>query len=267
METKRNNLNFSDIVFEGRNKAYGAYTLKQLYSKYVSLSTAGAIILFLLVISYPFITAFFISESNDSEMNENIRVITLENIVTQIPEDKKDMLIPKSITPKTGSVKFLIPEVKPDELASNDVVPTQDDLIGKNPGTETVEGNSNGTEVVEEVIEIEKPNDNSTERIYTWTEEMPMFPGGDIKLMKFFAENLVYPEIAKRAGVEGKVILSFVVDKNGKIVDISILKRIGAGCDEEAIRVLKMMPDWIPGKQNGIPVLTRINIPVVFKLR
>jgi len=96
---------------------------------------------------------------------------------------------------------------------------------------------------------------------------MPKFPGGDIELLKFFSENIVYPEIAKRAGVEGKVILSFVVDQKGKVSDIKVLKGIGAGCDEEAIRVLKIMPDWKPGKQNGTPVKTKLDMPVVFKLR
>ena len=96
---------------------------------------------------------------------------------------------------------------------------------------------------------------------------MPKFPGGDSELLTFFSENLVYPEIAKRAGVEGKVILSFIVDKNGNIIDVEVAKSIGAGCDEEAMRVLNIMPRWIPGKQNGNPVLTRIKIPVVFKLR
>ena len=267
METTQNTSNFNDIVFEGRNKDYGAYALKKLYNKYMSLSTAGAIIIISLIISYPFLTAFFIPQNNESVKGGIIKVITLEDIVTQIPVDKKDQQIPKSITPKTGSVKFLVPEVKPDDLASNDVIPTQDDLAGKNPGTETVEGNVNGTDVIVEINETPKSEDKPVETIYNWIEEMPRFPGGDVELMKFFSENLVYPEIAKRAGVEGKVILSFVVDKNGKVFDVEVVKSIGAGCDEEAMRVLKIMPSWIPGKQNSNPVLTRINIPVVFKLR
>jgi protein TonB len=267
MKTTKNTSNFNDIVFEGRNKDYGAYAMKKLYNKYVSLSTAGVIIIFSLIVSYPFITAFLVPESNVSIKDENIRVITFENIMTQIPVDKNDQQIPKTVLPKTPSVKFLIPEVKPDELASNEVIPTQEELSGKNPSNETIEGNPNGTDVVVEIIETPKPEDKLVEKVYTWLEEMPKYPGGDIELMKFFSENLVYPEIAKRAGVEGRVILSFIVDKNGNIIDVEVAKSIGAGCDEEAMRVLKIMPHWIPGKQNGNPVLTRINIPVVFKLR
>lgn len=267
METKSNNSNYNDIVFEGRNKEYGAYVLRRLYSKYVVLSTTSAAILFGFLVSYPFLTGFFANEENTDKVTNKGRSITLENILTEIANDKKDIEIPKTVSPKTPLVKFLVPEVKPDELASNDVIPTQEELSGKNPGTENIEGNNNGTDVVEEIIETKAPDDNSTEKIYTWAEEMPMFPGGDVELLKFFSENIVYPEIAKRAGVEGKVILTFVVDKNGNIIDIKVAKSIGAGCDEEAMRVLKTMPHWIPGKQNGNPVLTRINLPVVFKLR
>ena len=267
MRTKKNNSDFNDIVFEGRNKEYGAYLLRKLYSKYVSVSTTGAIILFSFVVSYPLLTAFFIHSNNNSEISGKTRVITLENIFTEIPTDKKDIQIPKNILPKTPIVKFLVPEVKPDELVSNEVIPTQDELVGKNPGNETVEGNINGIDVIDEVIESPEPDNEETEKIYAWIEEMPAFPGGDNELLKFFAQNLIYPEIAKRAEVEGRVILSFVVDKNGNITNIKVLKGIGAGCDEEATRVLKIMPNWIHGKQNGIPVLTRINLPVVFKLR
>ena len=104
------------------------------------------------------------------------------------------------------------------------------------------------------------------EQIYTWAEEMPKFPGGDSEMLNFFAKNISYPEIAKRALVEGRVVLSFIINKSGEVIDVSVAKGIGAGCDEEAMRVLKSMPRWNPGKQNGKPVLTRITIPVVFKL-
>jgi protein TonB len=267
MKTRKKNPELNDIVFEGRNKEYGAYMLRRLYNKYISLSTTGAMILFTLIVSYPLITAFFVQEENNDKSTDNRRVITFENIFTEIPVNNENIQIPKTNSPKTPSIKFLVPDVKPDELVSNEVIPTQEELLGNNPGTETVEGNNNGTDVIVETVETPETNNEVTEKIYTWAEEMPKFPGGDSELMKFFSQNLVYPEIAKRAGIEGKVILSFIVDKNGNIVDVKVAKSIGAGCDEEATRVLKIMSRWIPGKQNGNPVLTRINLPVVFKLR
>jgi len=257
----------NDIIFEGRNKEYGAYVLGRLYNRYVSLSTSGAILLFALLVSYPIIMAFFIPEENTEAAPKIERVIFLENFHTEIPVDKNEIQIPKIITPKTGMVKFLIPQIKPDELATNEVIPTQEELSGKNPGTETIEGSPIGTDLIVEITESPEINSEVTETIYTWAEEMPKFPGGDSELMKFFSQNLSYPEIAKRAEVEGKVILTFIVNKNGEIIEVKVARGIGAGCDEEAMRVLKIMPRWIPGKQNGKPVLTRINIPVVFKLK
>ena len=267
MKTRKKNPDINDIVFEGRNKEYGAYALRKLYDKYISLSTTGAMILFSLIVSYPLITAFFVQEENNNKSTDNRRVITLENIFTEIPIDQENIQIPKTNSPKTPSIKFLVPDVKPDELVSNEVIPTQEELTGKNPGTETVEGNINGIDLIVETTEVPETNNEVIEKIYTWAEEMPKFPGGDSEMIKFFSQNLVYPEIAKRAGIEGKVILSFIVDKNGNIVDVKVEKSIGAGCDEEAMRVLKIMSRWIPGKQNGNLVLTRINIPIVFKLR
>ena len=267
MKTRKKNTDINEIVFEGRNKEYGAYALRKLYDKYILLSTTGAMILFSLIVSYPLITAFFVQEEDNDKSTDNRRVITLENIFTEIPVNQENMQIPKTTSPKTPSIKFLVPDVKPDELVSNEVIPTQEELTGKNPCTETIEGNPNVTDLIAENNELPETNNEVTETIYTWAEEMPKFPGGDSELMKFFSQNLVYPEIAKRACVEGKVILSFIVDKNGNIVDVKVAKSIGAGCDEEAMRVLKITPGWIPGKQNGNPVLTRINIPVVFKLR
>jgi protein TonB len=267
MKTNKKNPDINEIIFEGRNKEYGAYALRKLYDKYVSLSTTGAMIIFSLIVSYPLITAFFVKEENDDKSNGNERVIILDDFFTEIPADNKDIEIPKTNAPKTPSIKFLVPDVKPDEFVTNEVIPTQDEMSGKNPGTETVEGNINGTDVIVETNETPETNNEVTEKIYIWAEEMPKFPGGDSELIKFFSQNLVYPEIAKRAEVEGKVILSFIVDKNGNIIDVEVAKSIGAGCDEEAMRVLSIMPRWIPGKQNGNPVLTRINIPVVFKLR
>lgn len=260
-------LDLNEIIFEKRNKEYGAYTLRSVYNKYVSISTTGAAILFALIVSYPLITAFlFPKEIVKNNIPKN-RVIELGTLPIQ-PIKKAELLVPKTNQPKTPLVKFIVPVIGPDELVISQTIPTQDELQGKNPGSENVEGNMNGIDIID-VVEPQIPvNDVPvTEQIFTWAEEMPNFPGGNGELLGFFARNINYPEIAIRAEVEGKVILSFVVDKNGGIEDVNVIKGIGAGCDEEAMRVIKSMPRWNPGKQNGKPILTRINVPVVFKLK
>jgi len=101
---------------------------------------------------------------------------------------------------------------------------------------------------------------------YTFVEQMPVYKGGTETLVKFIAGNIKYPEIAKRAGIQGKVMVQFVVDKNGKVQYPVVLKGIGAGCDEEAVRVIKMLADWEPGKQNGKIVNVKMVIPIQFRL-
>lgn len=97
-------------------------------------------------------------------------------------------------------------------------------------------------------------------------EDMPEFPGGDEALLSFIAQNIKYPKTAQRLGVEGRVTLFYVIDKDGSITNIEIIKGIGAGCDEEAIRVLKLLPNYTPGKQRGVPVKVKMRLPVHFKL-
>jgi periplasmic protein TonB len=263
---KRNEkvLDLNEIIFEKRNKEYGAYILRRVYNKSVSISTTGGAILFALIVSYPLITAsLFPTEASNNNTGKDSTIV----IFTVPPIDNTPVDIPTQIPPKTPTVKYVAPVVLPDEQVHNDDFATIEDLINKNPGTATVEGSLDGTDIIDVVNPIDIPEvEPVKEQVHLWVEEMPNFPGGNQELMSFFANNLCYPEIAKRAGVEGKVVLSFIVDKSGKIIDVEILKGIGAGCDEEAMRVINSMPNWNPGKQNGKPVLTKLKIPVVFKL-
>ena len=208
MKNREKAPDFEDIIFEGRNKEYGAYALRRLYNKYISISTTGGAILFALIVSYPLITASLFPKEVVKNDEPKDRVIELGNVPTT-PIDKQNLPIPKTVPPKTGMVKFLVPEIRPDELVTNETFPTQKEMEGKNPGTETVEGDVNGRDDIE-IVEPKTPEiiEPVKEQIHTWAEEMPKFSGGDGELLSFFAKNIVYPEIAKRAGVEGKVILT-----------------------------------------------------------
>jgi len=113
-------------------------------------------------------------------------------------------------------------------------------------------------------VKVETPE---IKKVYTVVEEQPMFPGGQSKMYEFMGENMKYPEAASRANVSGRVYLSFVVSETGEIGDIQVLKGIGFGCDEEAIRVLKAFPKWIPAKQDGRAVSVKYNLPINFQLK
>lgn len=102
--------------------------------------------------------------------------------------------------------------------------------------------------------------------IFTVVQEQPEFPGGMNSLMRYLSDNIKYPAPAQKANVQGRVFVNFVVTKDGDIADVNILKGIGFGCDEEAIRVISRMPNWTPGSQDGKPVNVRYNIPIAFEL-
>jgi len=122
--------------------------------------------------------------------------------------------------------------------------------------------------VVEEYI---PPSDDDEEvveaEIFTVVESMPSFPGGMGELMKFLGQNINYPTLAKESGIQGRVFINFVVEPNGSISNVKVLRGIGGGCDEEAVRVVKSMPKWSPGKQRGKPVRVSYNFPVKFTLQ
>jgi len=102
--------------------------------------------------------------------------------------------------------------------------------------------------------------------IFTVVENMPSYPGGDDARIKFLQENITYPQMAKEKGIQGTVYVTFVIASDGKITDIRVLRGIGGGCDEESVRVVKLMPKWKPGYQSGKPVRVQFNMPIKFSL-
>jgi TonB family protein len=119
---------------------------------------------------------------------------------------------------------------------------------------------------VKEILEVTEVQEES-KPVYTVVEEMPQYPGGETERNKFLAINIVYPQQATENGIQGTVYVSFIVDLKGNITDVKVLRGIGGGCDEEALRVVKMMPLWNPGKQNGKLVRVLYNMPIYFKLQ
>lgn len=102
--------------------------------------------------------------------------------------------------------------------------------------------------------------------IFTVVEEAPSYPGGDESRIKFLQDNIKYPQMARESGIQGTVYVTFVVEKSGKVTDVRVLRGIGGGCDEEAIRVIQAMPPWNAGKQRGKPVRVQFNMPIKFTL-
>ena len=147
---------------------------------------------------------------------------------------------------------------------------TQLEIVQDDVEVEDIEINADvdQNEVIEEYVPVEvEEEDVQEQEIFQIVEEMPAYPGGDQKLMEYVATNIKYPQIARETGIQGRVFVGFVVEPDGSVSNVKVLRGIGGGCDEEAMRVVKSMPKWKPGKQRGKAVRVSYQIPVFFKLQ
>ncbi|GAB3823071.1 energy transducer TonB [Pontibacter rugosus] len=263
-----------DIVFEGRNRAYGAFLLRKLYNKHITVAAIVAILLFALFLSIPLIAKLIQGEEEEQVVERIVTEVDLApppplDEATPPPPPPPPPDLPPPPPPVRATVKYTPPVVKRDnEVVEEEEIPDVEVLTEIDAGVKTVEGSKNApldlgdidgtSDVVAEVVE-EKP--------YTYVEQMPTFPGGESEMLKYLGKNIRYPAVAQRAGVEGLVVLSFVVGRTGEISEIQVIKNLGAGTDEEAMRVVKSMPKWTPGKQNGRAVPVRYTLPVRFAIK
>jgi periplasmic protein TonB len=245
-----------EMVFKGRNQAYGAYVLRKKYRKYVTTAMLIALIILIGAVAYPVI-ASYISKNKIIKEEKSVETEILNAPKEDLPPPPPPPPPPEAMAEK---VKFTVPKVVEDTVETG--LATQDDLSTKGNTEAPPEEEIKVEEVKEQVIQQEAPKE-----IFTVVEEQPGYPGGDEARIKFLQENIKYPEEAKELGVQGKVFVTFVVEVDGSITDVKVLRGIGAGCDEEAIRVVKSMPKWVPGKQRGQPVRVQFNLPIKFTLQ
>lgn len=273
-DIKLNSSEWCDVVFEGKNKQYGAYKLRQSSSK-------RHVVAFLVILLFAGIVSALpglISEIKKLTQNqqENIdETFELSNIPVdqEIPEENKIMqeTAPPPPPLKT-TVQFVPPTIaKDEEVTDKDVMKSQDEIQETKIqiSVASVQGNSDkGVDIAElrehKVIVEEKPVE---EKPFVTVEQMPTFPGGEVEMQKFIRDHLRYPVVAQEAGIQGRVTLRFVVSKTGAIENVTVVRGIDPSCDKEAVRVVQSMPKWIPGKQNGLNVPVYFNLPIQFRLQ
>jgi len=178
-----------------------------------------------------------------------------ERVVEDVPEEIIPITEQKVKPPPPPPPKKVIQI----NVVEDDVEVEEDVTIDVEADEETIVEEYVPIEVEEEVVE-EAP-------IFTVVESMPEFKGGMPELYKYLGNNIKYPVMAKESGIQGKVYVTFVVERDGSITDVRVLRGIGGGCDEEAVRVVQGMPNWTPGKQRGKPVRVQYNLPVRFTLQ
>ncbi len=172
--------------------------------------------------------------------------------------------VPEEIIPITKQEKPPPPPEPPQTTTELNIVENEveveDDIIID------VEADQD-TEVEEWTPVVMEEEEVQEEKIFIVVEDQPSFPGGEKARMKYLANNIEYPQLARESGIQGTVYVTFVVEKDGSVTDVRVLRGIGGGCDEEAIEVVKNMPKWKPGKQRGKPVRVQFNMPIRFTLQ
>lgn len=264
---KPNNIHISqswdELVFENRNKEYGAYLVRRSYPTHLILSVVIAAVILGLGLAYPSIVQLF--EEVEVEATAPARKITINELEAPPPIQKAPPPPKLDIPPPVKTIiKFLPPKVTEKEIVKEEEMPTIEEIKQNDTGAENVEGDGNVvfeepvTEVVDDGI-----NEN---QVYLAVEQSPQFEGGLQAMYKFMSKNTKYPAKARRMGIEGTVFVEFIVDAKGLISDVKVIKGIDSDCDKEAVRVMQMMPAWQPGKQNGRAVKVKYVLPFKFRL-
>lgn len=262
-----------DIVFDGRNKSYGAFQLRRLYDKHMSRAMISGMLFFLLAVSSPqiiqLIKGFLPEKENDLIMKE----ITLAEPPPIDPKKPPPPPPPKVDPPPVkDQIRFVPPVVKKDEevIEEEPPPPTVEEIKDKEIATETKKGEEDGVDasLIGDVPSappvLEEPKE---EEPFTYVEQMPTFPDGTEAMYKYIYDKIKYPAIARENGISGQVIIQFVVSKEGEIQKAKVVRGIGGGCNEEALRVVNGMPRWKPGKHNGRAVPVTFTLPIKFVLQ
>lgn len=265
-----------DLVFEGRNKAYGAYRLRKSTTKRNILAMVAVVIL--LIVAFIILTVKnFVDEQRAKVAMTQVAELTNYKQPEKKAEvkQKKVEVEPERVVERVkSSIKFTAPVIKKDEeVKPDEELKTQDELMSTKTaiGTFDVKGNDDANGEIlkakDVIAEPEPPKHEEENKVFDIVEQQPLFPGGPAALMKYLSEHTKYPVVAQENGVQGRVTVQFVVEKDGSISDVHVLRGVDPSLDKEAVRVVKSMPRWTPGKQNGINVRVNYRVPVLFRLQ
>ncbi|PRY07814.1 protein TonB [Pontibacter ummariensis] len=270
-------MTFNNVIFKGRNQAYGAYVLRRSYSKNIMLAAILATALFSGALVGPLVEAVFFADPAKYEKPE---YVVYEPVLIKLPKPPKKEEPQKEVVPVTEVVaqekskteKFTKPTVVEENtpLEAPDI-PDQALLSKVNIGEQTLDGElpetpTTTTRKVSPATGGEIGLETKPE-VFIHAEVMPAFEGGTEALFEYLSKKLRYPSEAQRAKVEGMVVVTFVVAPSGEITQAEVIKGLGFGTEEEALRVIEKMPRWKPGKQNGRNVPVRYTLPIRFHLK
>lgn len=266
---------WADLVFQGRNKVYGAYQLRRGTSKrnIVSMIFVAAVA----AVAYLGLAAYNSYQEAqkakfEAEMEASLLDAKKEAKVEKKTEPPKVEQVQK-VEKVKSSIAFTPPVIKKDsEVKPEEEMKTQDELKETKTaiGAFDVKGNDDagGTvlKAVEEIAAPEPPkHEEEQNKIFEVVEQQPQFPGGSVN--GWLADHIKYPVVAAENGISGRVVVQFVVERDGSVSQVRVVRGVDPSLDKEAQRVISSMPKWIPGKQNGQAVRSRFTVPVTFRLQ
>lgn len=269
---------WSDLLFENRNKEYGAYVLRHQTGNR-NLASILAILVFVAAI----VSLLVIKNEYDRYVAKHTVVVydqgmETSNLKNKAPEVKRSEPIRREnieevVEKIKCSIKFVAPVIKKDdEVDPKDEMRTQDEIMKSKVSIsvfDVLNGSEDGEVLKAKQMLVTEPVKPKVEeyKVFEVVEQMPSFPGGDVALMQYLSKNIKYPPVAEEMGIQGRVICTFVVERDGSVSDIRIARSVDPSLDKEAIRVVSGMPKWIPGRQNGQMVRVKYTLPVTFRLQ
>ena len=267
-----------DIVFDGKNKEYGAYQLRATSVKRHTKALLSVVIVLALILTAIILVMTGVFKSADEDINAKNEQEEVIMAPEDIPEEEEQMEIPEQKPEEVQAEEEVaatqaVTDVKSVETVDKDREVKDQEQVLENTaqlGADDHKGveDVNRDRVVKEVVEVkpvEKPKEEGPLSV-AMVEQKPSFPGGESAMYKWLQDNIIYPAAASEEGVQGKVTVQFIVEKDGSITHVQVVRGKHPALDAEAARVIRKMPRWTPGRNNGQPVRVTYHLPVQFKL-
>ena len=274
-----------DIVFEGKNKEYGAYEMRKNSPKrhtraVVYVLACLAVILVLLILSLTGVFSRGEEEGADAATEQELATFAPEDEAIeeeeeeeqwQQPEEPEEIIQPEEVANEQRVTELMI--VEDDKFEKDKEVKDKSEVMENEAqagALDITEGtNDLNKQIVREQVIAEEPKAPEPEKVYTMAmvEQKPEFPGGEAAMYKWLSDNIVYPAAAIEQGIQGRVVVQFDISKTGAIDNVKVVRGRDQSLDKEALRLVKSMPKWQPGRNNGQPVKVTYTLPVTFKLQ
>lgn len=255
-----------ELVFEGKNKEYGAYDLR----RNSPARHQKALLIVIVVVAVCFMLPALIEAVIPKRVQKE--VMTEVTTLSQLPPPEVKSEAVKKVNaapppPLKSTIKFTAPVIKKDsDVREEDEMKTQEEVTNAKVAISVADVVGNDEENGADIADVKEMAPDEGTAPLTYVEQMPYFPGGTQAMFKYIKDHLDYPEQAVENGIQGKVLLRFVVLPTGEIGQVEVIRKLDPLCDQEAIRMIKSMPKWVPGKQNGRAVSVWFNLPISFTL-